>query len=279
MRKKLFLLISITLIIPFNFLMAQQLTKSMWKEDITQLKEYLQTKHVDIYHQTSESKFNNEFNSVLNKIDKLSDLQIIMEISRLVTLAGDGHTSFFPDGDQKMIKFNYFPICLSLFNEGLYVIAAPETMPDIAGLKLIAIDDIKIAAIRKKLTPYIPRDNDQEIAYTYPNFIEQASLLYGLGIIKNASEATFIFDKDGTEVRKTITALSEEEEDKLKWVAARESLRKVAPIRNLTFLFANPFTLPQLAEKKSYWAQAIDSSKVVFFQYTKCFDQKGRPAF
>src|SRR5579863_4942281 len=110
MKKKLLFLVLISILATFNFLRAQEITKSMWKDDILQLKEFLQSKHINLYHHTPKREFDKEFESVLKKLDNLNDQQIIIEITRLVALAGDGHTSFFPAQDQKMIKFIYFPI-------------------------------------------------------------------------------------------------------------------------------------------------------------------------
>ncbi len=271
------LLFVLFIFVSHTFLCAQQLTKADWKEDILQLKQLLETKHINLYHTTPKEVFDREFQKVLGNLNHLDDDQVIIEICRLVALAKDGHTSFYAD-DQKISEFSSFPICLSQFDDGLFVIASPENMPDINGLQLVAIENTPIADVEKKLIPYIPRDNDAEITYTYPAFIENAKLLYELGITKSKSEAVFVFMNDGEKIFKKIVTVANNAYPK-KWIAARESLRGITVSRNPTVLFSNTSTLVKLNGRKNYWTQILDSVKTIVFQYNTCWDQEGQISF
>lgn len=258
---------------------SQILSKEMWREDILQLKDILQKNHVNLYHHTNKVNFDNAFKSLLNQIVHLNEKQILIEIAKIVALAGDGHTSFDPATSQEKISFNSYPVCLYPFEEGLYCISAPNTIPDISGLRLLSIDDTPIQNVRTKLIPYIQRDNEEEINYTYPYLIENASLLFYAGITKKENEAKFSFDDHGQKVEKWITALPDSSYRKLKWIAARKSIRDIAAIRNLSFLFSNSVSILHLKDEYNYWTQIFDSSKTVFLQYNTCWDQKNRLPF
>ena len=258
---------------------AQAITKSQWKEDIIELQKLLKEKHINLYHQTPAYLFDTEFKKLISKVDSLQDYEIILEITKLVALAKDGHTSFFPYFDQKVVKFPQYPLVFSQFEEGLFAIAVPSKFSKISGLKLLSIDGIPIYKIKEKLIPFIPRDNDAEVTYTYPDFITNAKLLYYVGIAKNQTNADFGFELNGKLFTINIDAISDSVFVNQEWYAARELLRKTASSIHPTFLFLNKFTLSNATKRETYWAKVIPENKTLYFQYLSCFDQKNRPTF
>lgn len=258
---------------------AQTITKTQWRDDVIQLNHLLNEKHINLYHQTSAPVFNMAFKTLISKIDSLNDYEIILEITRLVALAKDGHTSFFPVFDQSIVSFPLYPFVFSQFEEGVFSISVPTKYSSIAGLKLVSIDNTPILHIREKLIPFIPRDNDAEITYTFPDFLNNAYLLYYTGITKNLGRADFCFESNGSLITMNIEAVQDSVYGDQDWYAARELLRKTASSIHPTFLFLNPFTLSNAQKRETYWAKAIPESKTLFFQYLSCFDQKNRPTF
>ncbi len=269
----------IAMVMLSNASQAQTITKMQWKEDVIQLKTLLEEKHVNLYHQTAKEVFDKEFTRVLAMIDTLNDYEIILEIARLVALAKDGHTSFFPVGDQNLVSYPLYPLIFSQFDEGVFTISVPSRISQISGLKLISIDNIPVTKIREKLSPFIPRDNDAELTYTFPDFLSNAYLLYYAGITKNPEKADFCFESNGRLNVLTIEAVQDSVFGDQEWFSARESLRKVGPSIHPTFLFLNNFTVSNAQKRETYWAKVIPEKRTVFFQYLNCFDQKGRPSF
>jgi hypothetical protein len=131
------------------------ITKQMWKEDVRQLRSLLDYWHVAPYGSTPAAVFDREVNALVERIDGLENDAIVLEIERIVALAGDGHTSFYTT-DQPIVDFLYFPMILSQFEEGLFVISASDSLPGVAGLRLVAIGDTPIETVREKLTPLHP---------------------------------------------------------------------------------------------------------------------------
>ncbi len=260
-------------------LQAQKITKNQWKEDIIELQKLLKEKHINLFHKTPANLFDNEFKILISKVDSLQDFEIILEITKLVSLAKDGHTSFFPNFDQNIVHFPRYSLVLSEFEEGLFSIAMPSKLSKFSGLKLVSIDGISINKIREKLIPFIPRDNDAEITYTYPDFITNAYLLNYLGITKNKTKAVFCFEVEGKLSTINIEAVSDSIFVNQDWYSARETLRKTASSIHPTFLFLNNFTLDNATKRETYWAKVSAESNTLFFQYLSCFDQKNRPTF
>ncbi len=254
------------------------ISKAMWAADVRELRSLLDYWHINAYATTPAAVWDREVNALLERIDQLDDDGIILEIQRIVALAGDGHTSFFST-DQDVVDFQYLPLMFSQFEEGLFVISASDSLADLAGLRLVAIGDTPIEVVREKLIPYIPRDNDAEITYTYPDQLACVDLLHHLGITATREEAVLVFDDGGQPVRRTVHAMTGEQLDAVHWTAARASLNAIASSAHPTFLFSNPATIPRLMSRPNYWSQVFEPEKVVFLQYLTCWDQEGGPSF
>ncbi len=254
------------------------MSKAMWAADVRQLRSMLDYWHINAYATTPAAVWDREVNALLERMDQLDDDGIILEIQRIVALAGDGHTSFFTT-DQDVVDFQYLPLVFSQFEEGLFVISASDSLADLAGLRLVAIGDTPIEVVREKLIPYIPRDNDAEITYTYPDQLVCANLLYHLGVTPTRDEALLVFDAGGQPVRRTVRAMTGEQLDAVHWMAARASLNAIASSAHPTFLFSNPTTIPRLMSRPNYWCQVFEPEKVVYLQYLTCWDQEGAPPF
>ncbi|MFZ1686593.1 MAG: hypothetical protein WAU70_04180 [Flavobacteriales bacterium] len=254
------------------------ISKAMWKEDVRQLRSMLDYWHINAYASTPATVWDREVNALLERMDQLDDDGIILEIQRILALAGDGHTSFYTT-DQDVVDFQYLPVVFSQFEEGLYVISASDSLADLAGLRLVAIGDTPIEAVREKLIPYIPRDNNAEITYTYPDQLQCVNLLHHLGITPTSEEAELVFDAGGQPVRRTVRAMTGEQLDQVHWTAARTSLNAIASSSHPTFLFSNPTTIPRLMSRPNYWSLVFEPEKVVFVEYLSCWDQEGGPSF
>lgn len=254
------------------------MSKALWKDDVRELRTLLDYWHINAYATTPAAVWDREVKALLERIDGFDDDRIILEIQRIVALAVDGHTSFYST-DQNVVDFQYLPVVFSQFEEGLFAISTSDSLADLAGLRLVAINDTPIEAVREKLIPFIPRDNDSEITYTYPDQSTCTNLLQHLGITPTRDEAVLVFDVGGKTLRRTVRAMTVEGLDEVHWTAARASLNAIASSAHPTFLFSNPTTLPRLMSRPNYWSQVLEPEKVVFVQYLTCWDQEGGPTF
>ena len=258
---------------------GQTLSTTKWREDLTQLRTLLESKHVNLYHETAKSSFDSAFDRVMRRVDSLKDYQIVLEVMRLVALAHDGHTSFSP-ADQNVVTFKYYPLILSKFEDGLFVISAPDYFPDLEGLELVSIDGTPLETIAGRITPYLSRDNDEEINYSYPFYLQNAFLLHYAGVALQDSTASFLFrDRNGKRVEKRMVGITSDEYKKINWKPARRGLTLPNLGNNMTYLFLNPVTLSRLNKKVNYWSCVLDSAQTVFFQYFTSWDQEGGPSF
>jgi hypothetical protein len=142
---------------------------------------------------------------------------------RLVALVGDGHTHLdLPPG------LNRFPFEIAQFDNAYRIILTDEKYADILGSRLIAIDNLPVDTIHKRLTLLVPRgENPGRTLFTSLQFLGSPEILYGLGIIKNKNEALFTFLNDkGQAVEKKIQPMN-----------LRNSNFKMIPAENAASLF------------------------------------------
>jgi hypothetical protein len=102
-------------------------------------------------------------------------------------------------------------------------------------------------------------------------------MLHTLGIAEAADQADFIFEGG---LRATFHALTRKESGDAKWRSASTLFGEQAlPTLRLDYLFATPLTLEHVDPLAYYWFTYLEEQQALYFQYNRCWDQKGKPTF
>jgi hypothetical protein len=64
-----------------------------WRQDLDYLERNLVRLHADAFHATPRAAFEAEFAAARARIESASDAELLLEVMRLVSLVGDGHTA------------------------------------------------------------------------------------------------------------------------------------------------------------------------------------------
>lgn len=216
---------------------------AQWKNDLNYLAEQLPKLHKNSFHSISKEAFQEQIKIVSQKIDLLNDDQIITEFMRIVALVGDGHTHLdLPP------TLNRFPLEFAKFDNEYRVIVTNEQHADILGLRLIAIDDLTIDTIHKRLTFLVPRgENMERTLFTSLQLLGSPEILYGLAITKNKNEALFTFLNDQG---KTI-------EKKIQSVSLRGGNFKMLPNESIPLMLQN--------FQQAWWTTFLPDKKAIYF--------------
>lgn len=119
-----------------------------WIEDINYFeKEFLNT--AKTYTEDSRDSCKVILNSLKERVDELSDTQIILGLSKCVVLADNGHTTL-PIGSKKKIPLRFYR-----FSEGIHVVRSDSAHQKYLGAKVLKINNIDINEIERQLFPYI----------------------------------------------------------------------------------------------------------------------------
>ena len=111
-----------------------------------------------------------------------------LEISRIIGLADNGHTAFFPGPRSR--RYNRVALRFTPFGEDFYVLRAKAANADLLGARLVAIDDRPIAALRdaaRSLAGGVLAWRDRNAAY----FFESPDQMQALDMIGQSDAATY----------------------------------------------------------------------------------------
>src|SRR5439155_4593634 len=123
----------------------------------------------------TQAQFETAAAQLAAEVPRLSDIQIEMRLTRLVAGLGDGHTAVW--GSEARDFTLTLPLGFYLFDEGLYVISAAPKYKDLAGARVVALDDQPVTEALGKLDPLIGRDNTMWLKTMEPYYLRRTAFL------------------------------------------------------------------------------------------------------
>ena len=97
-------------------------TKDQWRGDLDTLAENLLERHPNFFTTHTVEEFEDAIEELAAKIDTLDDAQIVIELSRLIALGGDPHTSIELSPYAKAM--HRLPIQVIVLSDGVFISAA-----------------------------------------------------------------------------------------------------------------------------------------------------------
>jgi hypothetical protein len=216
------------------------------KEDITFFKNELPKRHKNLFSKIEKEEYNDLTDQLIDKIDQLNNNQLFVELNKIVASIGDAHTNIsIWDGYSYPLKF-------WIFDGKVYVVNADTTLKDMIFSQILKIDGIDIDKVLKQLTSLISHENDSWVLAMLPNYLQAPVYMYGLGIVKNESEAVFTVQIDGEEKDFTVSALENGE--------------------NADFVNEKTEDVLIGAYEKYYTYEYMPDYKALYFEYNVCAD-------
>ncbi len=143
-------------------------------------------------------------NQLADKAGEISQVYFELEISRIVGLADNGHTAFFPGPRSR--RYNRVEVRLVPFGEAFFVLRAKAANADLLGAQLVAIDGKPIANFRnaaRTLQGGLPAWRDRNLGY----FFESPEQMQALGLLGQNDSATYRFQtRQGATVERRLAA-------------------------------------------------------------------------
>ncbi len=252
------------------------LSPVQWKQDLHYLAQELPKRHPNLFFKMSREQFGNAVEKLEQSIPDLNDKEVIIELARIVSMVGDGHSRLtlpqdpkiafsqahsktpFPK-DSSLVLGNY-PIRLHLFKDGLFV---KETTPEYAkalGAKVIKIGNATTAQALEAARSIVHYDNEMGFKLTAPTRLVIPEVLHSINIIDNKDNAAFLLqDISGDQFTIELDPLPLFKE--VKWLDAREMTTAIAPL--------------WLRDPENYfWYEYLEESKTFYVQYNQVSDKK-----
>ncbi len=240
------------------------LTPEQWREDLRTMMAELPRRHRNLYHTTSAETFDSAAKALHARIPTLARHEIILEMARIVALAGDGHTNIYPTRDAA-IGFRALPIALYLFRDGLYVRAAHRIHAELAGARVLRIGDASVDEAYGRVRPYIGRDNEMGVRFFAPHLLAIPEVLHAAGLAPSPDSVLFELEVGDTTRSVWLRPVGPVDlmpadadvswRRKQGWVDARE--RASAP---------EPLWISRDPEKVLWWFTVLPESKTVYAQ-------------
>ncbi|MGB8191925.1 MAG: S41 family peptidase [Chitinophagaceae bacterium] len=238
-----------------------------WQYDMEVLKKEVMRKAY-LRRDLSMEAFNKQYDQLYNSIDKFTDVQMVMQLMKLMVNVGDGHSSVFPPSRKEFMLTA--PVQYYFFKEGLYIVAADPKYRHLVGSKVLAFENKTVDEVSKTLSPFITRDNEMGVLQNLPSVMRHTPALHELGLTADPGKVVLkLQDVSGKETTATITADTsvvrvDHKSVPDKWVKLYEVAGKPVPLylKNL---------------KALYWFEKLPGTKTVYFQWNSVRNDKNIP--
>lgn len=208
------------------------LRKEAWREDLRFLADELPKRHKNAFHLTTRAGFERAVAELDARIPALSDSEIVVQLSRVVAMVGDGHTSL---GWRWL--YPRVPLELFWFGNELRVTRAAPTHRRVLGTKLVKIGGADIADVYARSLPFIPGgETEGFVRSTHADLVARPVFLHALGLARDTKAARYTFEDDRGR-RFTLDLNAEANADGAAWLdaAAHTPLYREQPAAPLWF--------------------------------------------
>lgn len=132
--------------------------RRFWREDLAYLVQKLRSQHANAFHTVTSTQFKRAADALFERIPDLLPHQIVVEMSRLVAMIGDGHTTFHLDSNPSL-GFHEYPLRFYAFSDGIFVYETDAAHQPFLGARLIHINSIPVDEVLAKIEGVVSGDN------------------------------------------------------------------------------------------------------------------------
>jgi tetratricopeptide (TPR) repeat protein len=241
-----------------------------WRYDLGLLARELKRLRYQPFKSISEPDFDAAVKEIHDSVPRLTDMQIIVEMMKLVARVRDGHTVIYGISERPEFHRN-LPLELTYFEEGLFITAADEKHDDLLGAQILKFGEHTTEQVLQGLDPLIGRDNEMAPKVMGPVRMMNLPLLQGLGLISDPGQVLLtIRDRQGTIRTVPLEADSE--------IPARR-LWDGLPAGWKSFSQTLPGPLPLYLKNRyaDYWFEYLPEFRTVFFQFNHVRNNEQEP--
>jgi hypothetical protein len=165
-----------------------------WQADLEFLVEEAKRMHVGPDRPAHGAAFAARAGHVRAGIPGWTDTRVAVELRRLVTMLGDGHSSLSLAGAG--IDARRLPVDLYLFDEGVFVVGAGTA--DLIGRRVLRVGDRPVLEVLDGLAVFVPRDNDQGLRAAAGPVLTTLPYLDAIGVVgEDGSVRLDVEDRQG----------------------------------------------------------------------------------
>jgi tetratricopeptide (TPR) repeat protein len=241
-----------------------------WRYDLQLLAREVKRLRYQPFKSISEPDFDSAVKEIHDSVSHLSDMQIIIEMMKLLARVRDGHTVIYGISERPEFHRN-LPLELSYFEEGLFITAAQEKYEDLLGSQVLKFGEHTTEQVLHALDPLIGRDNEMGLLVMASVRMMNLPLLQGLGLVPDPDRVLLtVRDRHGA-VR-TIDLAADSD------IPARRLWDGLPPgWKSFPQTLAGPLPLYLKNRYADYWFDYLPESRTVFFQFNHVRNNEHEP--
>lgn len=169
-----------------------------WRFDLDHLARRMEQVHFNLYAKVSCERFQQELESIKQRVPQLKDHQIPVLIQRLIALAGDGHTRLLSAGAHDGHGnggMRRFPVSYYLFKDGLFVRGAGEELKSAVGGRVLRIGKADVESAMQAVRPLSSIDNAIGERAEIPFNLTLPPVLETLGLIDDLEACELLVEQ------------------------------------------------------------------------------------
>lgn len=219
------------------------------REDILYFAKEFPRKHKYPFTYLTEEAFNRQLEELADKVDRLNNNQVFVELNKIIAKIKDAHTSInYWDG------YTY-PLQFYMFGEDIYVVNADQGLQEALNARITAVNGVPIDEVVDKLTELVSYENESWLMARLPEYFASPVHMHGLGIIDNEKNTLFNLEKEGEQQDLLIPILNYGEE--ADWI-------NTATKDIFTGLY-----------EQNYEYRYLPEHQTIYFEYNACAEQEG----
>lgn len=249
-----YLYLSLLFILSFFFISAdkkQDLSKESLIKDIDDYANKIIRNHAHPFNYIKKEQFLDSIKVFKEKAPGMNIDELQVGYTRINALLLDPHTSLdFP-------REKSIPIIVSLFDDGTFVTATSIKHVRHLGSRVIAMNDIPIDTVLKKMQCLIGALNPSWVKHNLPGLLFNVSMLYGMHLIDNKDSVAITFVSETDTTRQMVSTENEYSFELQSYKPAAHMLR--------------------MGNSQNYWYQYLEDKKSLYIQYRSCHEITDKP--
>jgi tetratricopeptide (TPR) repeat protein len=236
-----------------------------WRYDLSFWAREVKRKGYDPFDKMSEAEFDAAIRALSIEIPTLTDIQIIIELIKLVRHVGDGHTWILPVERPEFL--HTLPVKFYLFEEGLFIIATDPKYQELLGAQVHRFGERTVDEVMQALDPLIGRDNEIWPRVRSPYLMRILPILHTLGLIADAHQVKLTVHTLDEQSRCVTLATDTSEPDIWNVLPSPKTWL------NLFEILPKPTPLYLKRMGTHYWFEYLPDVNVVYCQFNKVLDE------
>jgi hypothetical protein len=177
------------------------LSVAHWSEDLDFLVREMPKRHKNLFHDITRSQFEQAVDQLRQRLDKLPDLQKVAEFQKLGAMIRDAHTGISATTPE--LRFPALPLRLYVYDDGVFVQAAPPEWKALVGAKLTHIAQMPIEDVLERARAVTDVSNESTFRAFVVYRIIRPELLRAIGVVSSVDSVPMTFEIAGES--KTLT--------------------------------------------------------------------------